>query len=192
MCKLRMAVSFFAGVSIGGAAAWCCARKKYAGLAEQEINSVREAFARREQQLKAKRENMSTPAAIIRVPEKEDIETYARRVQGGKDHTPYLQTAGPDPAPDVEAPYVISPEEFGELDGYTQISLTYFDDGILSDENGVIIDDPEEIIGDGLNHFGEYEADSVFVRSDVRRCDYEILRDLRSYAEFRTTLPPKI
>lgn len=38
-----------------------------------------------------------------------------------------------------------------------------------------------------LNHFGEYEKDSVFVRSDPKRCDYEILRDLRSYAEFRST-----
>lgn len=78
------------------------------------------------------------------------------------------------------------------LEGYTQISLTYFDDGILSDENGVIIDEPEDIVGDALNHFGEYEEDSVFVRSDPKRCDYEILRDLRSYAEFRSTLPPKI
>ena len=73
-----------------------------------------------------------------------------------------------------------------------QISLIYFDDGILSDENGVIIDEPEDIVGDALNHFGEYEEDSVFVRSDPKRCDYEILRDLRSYAEFRSTLPPKI
>ena len=92
----------------------------------------------------------------------------------------------------MEAPYVISPGEFGEMNGYTQISLTYFDDGILSDENGVIIDEPEDIVGDALNHFGEYEEDSVFVRSDPKRCDYEILRDLRSYAEFRSTLPPKI
>lgn len=96
------------------------------------------------------------------------------------------------PEHEVEAPYVISPDEFGEIEGYTQISLTYFDDGILSDENGVIIDEPEDIVGDALNHFGEYEEDSVFVRSDPKRCDYEILRDLRSYAEFRSTLPPKI
>ena len=60
------------------------------------------------------------------------------------------------------------------------------------DENGVIIDEPKDIVGDALNHFGEYEEDSVFVRSDPKRCDYEILRDLRSYAEFRSTLPPKI
>ena len=92
----------------------------------------------------------------------------------------------------MEAPYVISPDEFGEIEGYTQISLAYFDDGILSDENGVIIDEPEDIVGDALNHFGEYEEDSVFVRSDPKRCDYEILRDLRSYAEFRREEPVEV
>ena len=97
------------------------------------------------------------------------------------------------PKDDEPGAYEIREVEIGgEMEGYTQISLTYFDDGILSDENGVIIDEPEDIVGDALNHFGEYEEDSVFVRSDPKRCDYEILRDLRSYAEFRSTLPPKI
>lgn len=49
----------------------------------------------------------------------------------------------------------------------------------------------EEIVGDGLEHFGEYEEDSVFMRNDAKRCDYEILRDLRTFAEFKRTLPPK-
>lgn len=121
--------------------------------------------------------------------EKGDINDYAKMVS----RVGYSRTSvPPKPEHEVEAPYVISPKEFGEMDGYTQISLTYFDDGILSDENGVIIDEPEDIVGDALNHFGEYEEDSVFVRSDPKRCDYEILRDLRSYAEFRSTLPPKI
>lgn len=91
-----------------------------------------------------------------------------------------------------EHPYVISPEEFDELDGYTPVSLTYFADGVLADEHGIVIDDVEEIVGDALNHFGEYEEDSVYVRNDAKRCDYEILRDEREYAEFRKTLPPNI
>jgi len=83
-------------------------------------------------------------------------------------------------------------DEFDELDGYTAISLTYFADGVLSDENGVIIDDVEEIVGDGLNHFGEYDEDAVYVRNDAKRCDYEILKDEREYADFRKTLPTNI
>lgn len=74
--------------------------------------------------------------------------------------------------------------------GWTD-SLTYFADGVLADECGEIVDDVEEIIGDGLDHFGEYEDDSVFVRSDAKRCDYEILKDLRDFSDFKKkNFPP--
>ena len=75
---------------------------------------------------------------------------------------------------------------------FRSISLTYFADGVLADEYGVIVDNVEEIVGDGLNHFGEYEEDAVYVRNDAKRCDYEILKDERKYAEFRKTLPTNI
>ena len=83
------------------------------------------------------------------------------------------------------------PDEFGEFEDYTKVSLTYFADGVLADECGEIVDDVEEIIGDGLDHFGEYEDDSVFVRSDAKRCDYEILKDLRDFSDFKKkNFPP--
>ena len=38
---------------------------------------------------------------------------------------------------------------------------------------------------------GEYEDDSVFVRSDAKRCDYEILKDLRDFSDFKKkNFPP--
>ena len=47
-----------------------------------------------------------------------------------------------------------------------------------------LADEIEELIGkDSLNHFGEYEDDSVFVRNDRLRTDYEILADSRPYGE---------
>ena len=208
MSKLGSALASLAGVAGGGVAAFTVLQKRYDDAVENDIFSIKEAFHKREQKLMNEiadlKENKrlhevaddtaetETPQTIVasgKHQEKGDLNDYAKMVN----RTQYSRTSVPQPPEhEVEAPYVISPEEFGEMDGYTQISLTYFDDGILSDENGVIIDEPEEIVGDALNHFGEYEEDSVFVRSDPKRCDYEILRDLRSYAEFRSTLPPKI
>lgn len=207
MNKLGIVIAFLAGTAIGGMAAWRVANERYAKISEEDILSVKEAFRNREQKLKDEIEELKSklevtecleeeekvPSTILSTNEhqdKGDINEYVRMVN----RTKYAHTSVPQKEDhSVEAPYVISPEEFGEMDGYTQISLTYFeDDDILSDENGVIIDDPEEIVGDALNHFGDYEEDSVFVRSDPKRCDYEILKDLRSYAEFRSTLPPKI
>lgn len=75
-----------------------------------------------------------------------------------------------------DKPYVISPEDFGEYEDYETISLTYYKDKVLTDELNEIVEDIEETVGEeSLNHFGEYEDDSVFVRNDSKRCDYEIL-----------------
>ena len=85
---------------------------------------------------------------------------------------------------DTDKPYVIKPEDFGSIDEYEKVSLTYYSDGILADELDFVIEDVEDAVGkDSLNHFGEYEDDSVFVRNDRLECDYEILRDSRKYAD---------
>lgn len=214
MGKLSTTIAFVAGAALGGATVWYITKERYAKLAEEEINSVKEAYARREGKKEKADKAMEryqgtdeevqeapTPAVTAKVPEKGSITEYAERVKNGAPMD-YSRTSVPPktvlPEEPVQAenpgehPYVISPEEFDELDDYTPISLTYFADGVLADENGIIVDDVEEIVGDALNHFGEYEEDSVFVRNDAKRCDYEILRDEREYAEFRKTLPTNI
>ena len=84
----------------------------------------------------------------------------------------------------VPGPYIISPEDFDE-NGYNTESLEHYADGTLTDQMGNIIDYPEELIGDidPAKHYGEYEQDSVFIRNDAKQCDYEILRDTRTYEE---------
>ena len=85
--------------------------------------------------------------------------------------------------------YVISPEEFGESELPSE-SLTYWADGIVTDEANCVMDedDIEETIGsDALNHFGEYEDDSVFVRNDILDKEYEILMDTRRFSDVYPT-----
>lgn len=80
-------------------------------------------------------------------------------------------------------PYVIPPDEFDMMD-YDTSSLTYYADGVLADECNNKIDDIDEIVGlESLEHFGEYEDDSVFVRNDKLKIDYEILLDVRRYED---------
>lgn len=80
-------------------------------------------------------------------------------------------------------PYVIPPEEF-DMEDYDTCSLTYYADGVLTDENNDIIENVDDTVGlESLNHFGEFEDDSVFVRNDKLKIDYEILLDVRKYEE---------
>lgn len=208
MSKFKTTIVFLMGVTIGGGAVWYLTKEKYAKIAEDEINSVKEAYARREQKNNTQRTDIPPDEGVVqvraatgKVQDKGDITEFARRVQGDNRYTNYSTTSVPEkPAglqedsggEGVKAPYVISPEDFNELEGFTPVSLTYFADGVLADERGIIVENPEELIGDGLQHFGEYEDDSVFVRNELLKCDYEILRDLGTYEEFRKTLPTNI
>ena len=87
-------------------------------------------------------------------------------------------------------PYVIRPEEFGEED-YETVSLTYYEDGVLTDEYDEPVEDIDDTVGaDFFTHFGEYEDDSVFVRNDEQEIDYEILKDTRKYSDVKNRVSP--
>lgn len=123
--------------------------------------------------------------------EKPDIKEYARRLakEGYTRYSDFGSEEEEEPVSEA-GPYVIPPEQFGDDEEYEQISLTYYADGVLADENDEVIEDVEDAVGiDSLNHFGEYEDDSVFVRNDARKCDYEILLDQRTYSEVVEDMP---
>ena len=66
------------------------------------------------------------------------------------------------------------------------ISLSQYSDGVLADDDDekMADDEVDEVVGaDYAEHFGEYEDDSVFIRNDKLKCDYEILLDQRKYSE---------
>lgn len=94
-------------------------------------------------------------------------------------------------ASDVDdGPYVIPPEEFDTLDDYEGVTYTYYADGVLADERDEIVEDVDDVVGlDSLETFGEYEDDSIFVRNDKLRLDFEILRDVRKYSDVVNTDP---
>ena len=81
--------------------------------------------------------------------------------------------------------YIMSPTEFQEApNGTKTVTLFYYRDGILADDDYNIIKHPETIIGeDALNSFGRYEDDAVYVRNEDTKTDYEILLDNRCYSD---------
>lgn len=191
--------AFVAGVTIGSVATWFAVKKKYEKIAQDEIDSVKEVFARKEfdsqvkEMTKAGEEvvkglNDGIRQAAEQAKDKPDLVQYATMVQK------YGGTIGEEKEAHMKEkfPYVISPEEFGEFEDYEKISLTYYSDGVLADENNEVVDDVEDIVGDALDHFGEYEDDSVFVRCDERKCDYEILMDQRTFSEVAENNPRQV
>ena len=186
-------VIFLAGGIIGSVSAWFVLKKKYEQIAQEEIDSVKAIYTVK----KAETECNEPAHEPITVNEpitehaklKPDIIEFATKLR----ETGYVKYEEHfDKIPEekeqnnfAKAPYVISPDQFSEGDEYDKITLTYYDgDGILADDNDEIINEVDEVVGDNfVDHFGEYEEDSVYVRNDILRCDYEICKDLRSYKD---------
>lgn len=171
---LKCAFIFAGGVSVGAAASWKLLEAKYKQIADEEIASVKELYERKEAELKNEAED-TEPVEAEQTEMKSLINEYVG--EGGSEAMNFSSE-----------PYVISPDEFSELDDYDTESLTYYADGTLTDDQDNVIEDVELLIGrDALTHFGEYEDDSVFVRNDDMRTDYEILLDTRDYKDAKKT-----
>lgn len=198
---LSKAFIFAAGALIGSVVTWKVVKDKYAKIAQEEIDSVKEVFSKRaekaEEEYKKVTANMDVNSMYPEGPyvfkNKPYVDTdlmsavrdsYERRASMyASSHETKPEKEDEEEILEMDKPYVIPPEEFGEL-GYDIVSLTLYSDGVLTDEHDNVIEDVDEIVGkDSLNHFGEYEDDSVFVRNDALEVDYEILADVREYSD---------
>ncbi len=190
MNKTKNFMMFVLGVAVGSVVTWRYVEKKYEQIAQDEIDSVKEVFSKREAEFT---EDTEVQIKADNAKEKPSVMEYAAclRKRG------YINYSDPEEVKkepmSLDKPYVITPEEFGDLDDYETISLTYYADQILTDDNDVIVDDIEDVVGfDSLNSFGEYEDDSVFVRNDKLKCDYEILLDQRKYSDVIKRRPHEV
>jgi len=188
-------LGFIIGAASGATVAWYLLKDKYETLAQEEIDSVKEVFARREQEMKDETVKRNVAEGIKDSDRtKPDLKEYAEQLKKNG-YTRYSDLSADDGGVSDKQtkPYVIPPEQFGDNEEHEQISLTYYADGVLADENDEVIEDVEDAVGiDSLNHFGEYEDDSVFVRNDARKCDYEILLDHRTYSEVAEEMPHRM
>ena len=87
-------------------------------------------------------------------------------------------------------PYVISADEFGFFEDYEEITLTYYADDILADDQDRIIEDKESIIGrDALSRLTNTDDETVYVRNEKLKVDYEICYDYKQFAEVMDEQP---
>lgn len=184
MSKITGILIFCLGAAAGAAGAWIFAKKTFSELARTEIESVKEVY-------KAKTEtadNLSDAfcqAADISEKSARAFDEFRKVVHnnGYEESSDDISQSSPSAA------YIISPDAFGELD-YEQISLNYWLDGYLTDEDDGIIKDPESIVGNEALGKLDDDNDAVYVRDDELRVDYEILLDKRKFSDFFAKVYP--
>jgi len=204
--KFASFMMFVLGAAVGSAVTWQYIKKKYEQIAQEEIDSVKEVFSKHKvaSQDNEPDENIHVRSRAEQAKDNPSISEYAAKLR----EQGYINYSNVRSIPDdsdttkkekkedpmtKDKPYVIPPEEFGEFYDYEKISLTYYADQVLADDNDELVDDIEDVVGfKSLSTFGEYEDDSVFVRNDRLKCDYEILLDQRKYSDVINRKPHEV
>ncbi len=189
MNRLSNTLIFLSGCAVGVITTQQYFKNKYEQQYQEDKESVVQAFSAEQ----ATEEQLVAAEAAKNKPE---LQEYAAKLkENGYTNYSSIGDSKPVVKPEeddeyiVDKPYVISPEDFGEFDYYNQISLTYYSDGVLT-EGDDVIEDVDDIVGEeSLSHFGEYEEDSVHVRNDRLKCDYEILWDNRNHSDVVKSKP---
>lgn len=180
---------FSIGAALGALVTWQYLKPKYERMVQDEVNEFKKDWSGRDAETTECPDEESRIMDLDELERKRDelhemSEQYGNIIEDNK-YAEVLKKGGSNSMKDDE-PYVISPLKFAEQDDdYDVISLTYHADGVLVDDKGELIENAEFIVGTEFpEHFGEYteDPDTVYVRNERLMTDYEIQRDLDTYA----------
>ena len=175
---LSKIIIFATGAAIGSVVTLELVKEKYktfyAKRSEEEIESVREMYSKKY----GKHEDSE---AVTEPDERDQAKEIAEKFGY------VISENNETEETDMDRPYVIDPDEFGESDYATETLDYYEGNGVLVDAFGEVVKNPAEIVGeDFADHFGDYgdrDKDTVFIRNDSQGIDYEICRDYGSFSE---------
>lgn len=184
---------FTAGAAIGSLVTWKVVKTRYERIAQEEIDSVKETWARlgqdAEEQGEDENPNECDSDDLEESEEADPVMTdyvaLAKKYGRSSDEVSDNEKKGEgDEVPYINGPYVITPEDYGDGNyDHDLYCLTYYSDNVLANDWWETLDIEDTIGTECLEHFGDYAEDIVHVRNERLKADYEIVRDYRTYAE---------
>lgn len=190
---------FAAGLAVGAVAGAVIVKNKVLADAKAEVEEVREYYrtSRREKEVEVEVEEKEEAKEVEKKEyELKDIQIKDEPKTGLTNYsqiTKMYMSKDEFQAPMYDDPFVIDPSEFGENPEYDTETLTYFADGVLVDDVDDVIEEPDIVVGlDNLKIFEEFGATTVYVRNDIYKTDYEIIRDDWNYSDLKEPVEPPV
>ena len=185
---------FAAGLAVGAVAGAVIVKNKVLADAKAEIEEVREYYRESRGQ---KDEHVEEVKEVEKKEyELKDIQIKDEPKTGLTNYsqiTKMYMSKDEHQTPMYDDPFVIDPSEFGENPEYDTETLTYFADGVLVDDVDDVIEEPDIVVGlENLKVFEEFGATSVYVRNDIYKTDYEIIRDDWNYSDLKEPVEPPV
>ena len=162
---------FVAGVVVGGAAGYFYGKSKERSAAEKDIQEAKEYYKQVYENEHSEKEDLP-----VGEPEQKAYREAVRASYITDEDEEVEDEEGPVEMSDV--PYVIDSDAYvtGGSKGFGQYVLRYYTkNGVLVNEQDETVDIESNIGSDFINHFGEFETNTVFVRNEAQLADYEVL-----------------
>lgn len=179
-------IAFVSGALIGSAITYIITKSYYKTIADEEIESVKQQYAKRDWE-KIKRDTKKSAEGNSKKTyraDKGDLDEYVKNIRNNNyipPNAPLRSKPSEDNRKEVEIE-VISPEKFGENEEYDTIQLTYYNNDILTDDLDEVIENRDQVVGEEfINYFGVYEENAVYVVNRPHKAYYEILLDEDDY-----------
>lgn len=76
-------------------------------------------------------------------------------------------------AVNLDEPFEIEPKDFGAEEGYETKTFTHFSNGVITDENFSVVDNPDDILGDYDKMLAQdnYQG-TIYIRNSTTMTDY--------------------
>lgn len=185
---------FLIGAGIGSAITYISTKNYFAKKADEEIASIREYYRQK-----------SGDTEAVEEPTKEEIIAENARMKPEMDSI-IKNYSAVSTTPEVEEPkitpghepYVIDEERFDEIyegigkkdspyeDYDIMTSYRYFGNGVLVNSRDEVVDMPTvaKFVGLGnLRQLSMQDDDIIYIRNDVYKCAYEIIREEEDYID---------
>ena len=187
---------FAAGLAVGAVAGAVIVKNKVLADAKAEIDEVRKYYRESRGVVEEVEEKEEVKEVEKKEYELKDIQVKDEPKTGLTNYnqiTKMYMSKDEFQTPMYDDPFVIDPSEFGENPEYDTETLTYFADGVLVDDVDDVIEEPDIVVGlENLKIFEEFGATTVYVRNDIYKTDYEIIRDDWNYSDLKEPVEPPV
>lgn len=194
---MKGAFIFLVGAGIGASTTWYFTKKHYEKIADEEIKDVVNKFTAYRKELEkthneipdedpnpnyAKNDRRSN---IISVEESIQSDSSEELSNGVIDNPKGIESVTRPYEKEGTMPYIISEDEFGEIEDYDQKTLFwYYRDNILATDEDLEVEDIKTTIGDALDEFKKDRyTERILVRNEEDETDYEVIISEKHFYE---------
>lgn len=187
-------ISFFAGALAGGLGIYVFKINKYDRDFQRKLEELKDYYSKNKKEEKPAAEIIEETPKFTELERKDMMEEakkiaseegYKKRYGSVSEDEEQIEVFLQDDAT-ATRPYIIEPNQFGDQEMYEMETWSMYSDDVVTNEDDLPMNDEsiENCISmDAIAQLKSSDDDSVFVRNETLKTDYQIIKVIRRYAD---------